>query len=733
MAIAGFLAVAGSVAVVAQEDAGKIPKHLEKNLLSREKSPYLLQHADNPVHWMPWGEAAFAKARNEGKPIFLSIGYSTCHWCHVMAHESFEDTTTAQILNDGFVCIKVDREERPDVDRLYMSYIQATTGSGGWPMSVWLTPELHPFFGGTYFPPADRFNRPGFPSLLKRIAEAWKSDRSRIVENAAQTLGALAEAARPSVSSDAISGAVFEKGFQTLVQQYDEEHGGFGRAPKFPRPASLFFLLQYASVAGVGSGDGKIAAGMALQTLRSMALGGMHDQLGGGFHRYSVDRFWHVPHYEKMLYDQAQLACAYIEAHQLTGDALCAQAAQSTLDYVAREMRDSSGGFHSAEDADSLFEHGKPGHGEGAFYVWTSAAIDALLGKDSAFFKQVYGVEEAGNSPEGSDPHGELKGRNTLLRRLTPAEAAVRSGLGEADSEALLTRCREVLLAARANRPRPHRDDKILTAWNGLMISAFARGYAVFGQEHYLKAAQEAAGFVRSALWKEGSLRRSYRHGTGEVGGFAEDYAFLIQGLLDLFEADFSPEWLSWALELQGAQDRLFWDENAGGYFCSASGDPSVLLRLKEDHDSAEPAASSVAARNLLRLSELTGREDLRERARRTVHAFGAVLERAPSSMPQMLHSAQSLQTPWRQVVIAGDAASAETRALLGQVRRLHLPNTILLHADSVNSAASLGPRFEAASRMRAINGRATAYVCRDFTCQEPVFEPAALEVLLKK
>ncbi len=650
-----------------------------------------------------------------------------------MAHESFEDETTAAILNESFVCIKVDREERPDVDRLYMNYVQATTGSGGWPMSVWLTPDLHPFFGGTYFPPADRFNRPGFPSLLKRIAEAWTADRPRIVQSAAETLASLAANSQSAARSGPLSGAALESGFQSLVQQYDEEYGGFAKKPKFPRPPVLFFLLQHASLAGADSRDGKIAAGMALHTLRNMYLGGMRDQLGGGFHRYSVDRLWHVPHYEKMLYDQAQLACAYLEAHQLTGDILCAEAARSTLNYVAREMTDPTGGFHSAEDADSLFEHGKPEHGEGAYYVWTSGEIDSLLGSHSSFFKQVYAVEPEGNSPDGSDPHGELKGKNTLVRRRSPAEAAVLSSLPELASEELLSQCREKLLAARATRPRPHRDDKILTAWNGLMLSAFAHGYGVLGQDSYLTTARNAARFLKSTLWKGGTLRRSYREGPGEVAGFCEDYAFLIQGLLDLFEADFHSEWLSWALELQAVQDRLFWDASGGGYFSSASGDPSVLIRSKEDHDGAEPAASSVAARNLLRLAEFTGREEMRERATKTLEAFGAVLESAPSSLPQMLQSLAALRSPWRQIVIAGDLSSPDTQALLGVVRRMHLPNTILLHAGSAAAGGLLGERLGAAGQMPALEGRATAYVCKDFSCQSPVFEPGALEALLKK
>jgi uncharacterized protein YyaL (SSP411 family) len=702
-----------------------------RNLLSLEKSPYLLQHAQNPVHWLAWGEAAFEKARREDKPIFLSIGYSTCHWCHVMAHESFEDTATAELLNKHFVCIKVDREERPDVDRLYMSYVQATTGSGGWPMSVWLTPQLQPFYGGTYFPPADRFNRPGFPTLLRRIQTAWTNDRERITQTAAESIAALAEQAHPADGSGAISSVPLETAFQTFLKQYDEEEGGFSYAPKFPRPASLHFLLQYADRAGAQSRDGQVAMGMALNTLRKMALGGMHDQLGGGFHRYSVDRVWHVPHYEKMLYDQAQLVNAYLEAAQLSNDALCTSAARSTLDYVLSQMRDLTSGFHSAEDADSLFGEGKPEHGEGVFYVWTKAEIDALLGKDAPLFNAVYGVEEAGNSPKGSDPHGELVGKNTLVRRLSPAEAARQSGRDESVTEALLSRCRETLLRERARRPRPHRDDKILTAWNGLMISALARGYGVLGEPAYLEGARAAALFLKRTLWQNGRLLRTYRLGAGSIPGFAEDYAFLVQGLLDLFEADFDPAWLRWALDLQLAQDELFWDSVGGGYFSSPAEDSSILVRLKDDNDGAEPSSNSVSVRNLLRLSELTGRVEFHRKAEQTVNAFGGILQRMPSALPQMLHSMGGLLHPWRQIVIAGDLASPDTQALLKAVRGRYLSETVVLHAGSLLGAETLSSQLVLAAQMQPVAGKAAAYVCQGFACRAPVTEASELKALL--
>ena len=714
-------------------------KH-HSNALAGEKSPYLIQHAKNPVHWLPWGESAFQLARTENKPIFLSIGYSTCHWCHVMAHECFENQEIADILNKDFICIKVDREERPDVDRLYMSFVQATTGGGGWPMSVWLTPELKPFLGGTYFPPVDRFGRPGFPTLLGRIAAAWRDDQERIVQSATETIAALRAQSRPAVHSDmqnaasqeAASELIFENAVQTLIRQYDEEEGGFGNAPKFPRPATLNFLLRFAKEKPRGDKDGEIAAAMALQTLRKMARGGMNDQLGGGFHRYSVDRLWHVPHYEKMLYDQAQLACTNLDAYQLTEDSEFAETARRTLDYVLSEMTDSTGGFHSAEDADSLFEVGKPGHGEGAYYVWTQGEIEQLLGADADFFNVMFGVEPNGNSPRGSDPHGELAGKNTLIRRLSISEAAARFAMVDSEVQTRLRRCKATLLSARAQRPKPHRDDKILTSWNGLMISAFARGGNVLCEEKYVAAAQSAAWFIKKNLFADGLLYRSYREGRSAVGGFAEDYAFLIQGLLDLYQSDFNLDWLKWAVELQATQDRLFWDSKDGGYFSSGANDPSVLIQLKEDHDSAEPSVSSISARNLRCLTNITGNERYQNQARATIAAFTPLLLKAPTAMPQMLCNLMpSVEIP-RQIVIAGDLSSADTRALLKAVRKHFLGDALVLHARDGVVETGLGEKFAQISSMGLVDGKAAAYVCEDFTCKAPVTEPEQLDELLK-
>ncbi|MFL6567871.1 MAG: thioredoxin domain-containing protein, partial [Chthoniobacterales bacterium] len=513
----------------------------QRNRLANEKSPYLLQHADNPVDWMPWGEDAFAKARAENKPIFLSIGYSTCHWCHVMAHESFEDDATAEIMNREFVNVKVDREERPDVDRVYMTFVQATTGHGGWPMSVWLTPELKPFVGGTYFPPEDRYGQPGFKRVLQRIAGAWKQDSAKIAEQGTRIIEALSEAAGASGgAAGAVDPAVIEQAYEQIARSYDAHEGGFGSAPKFPRPVTLNFLLRvYAR--DPQSAMGKNALEMTLFTLRKMAAGGMHDHLGGGFSRYSVDTYWHVPHFEKMLYDQAQLANAYIDAFQITHDPLYESVARDVLDYVRRDMTAPEGGFYSAEDADSIIEHGKPEHAEGAFYVWSKEEIDRALGASAEIFDYHYGVEASGNAPPGADPHGEFTNKNILIERHSLAETAEHFGRSEDEVRELLASSRKTLFELRAKRPRPHLDDKIITAWNGLMISAFARAAQVFDNAEYLRSAENAARCIQTHLYDAPNkkLVRNYREGRSVTEGFADDYAFVIQGLLDLYEASF--------------------------------------------------------------------------------------------------------------------------------------------------------------------------------------------------
>jgi len=750
------------------------------NRLAREKSPYLLQHAHNPVDWFPWGAEAFEKARREEKPIFLSVGYSTCHWCHVMERESFENEEIAKILNAHFVSIKVDREERPDVDRVYMTFVQATTGSGGWPMSVWLTPDLKPFFGGTYFPPDDRYERAGFPMLLLRIADAWKNNREQLVKQSEEVVNALREhssgAAAQRLDDAGIVPLDDEKtlvaAFEQIARSFDSEQGGFGGAPKFPRPVTLNFLLRVYTRerAFEKSVRGKRALEMTLFTLKKMADGGMHDHLGGGFHRYSVDRFWHIPHFEKMLYDQAQLAISYLESFQITRDPFFEKTARDILDYVRRDMTfeprgarsargdflktknensatnpvssvlpvaEKSGGFFSAEDADSLFAHGKPEHGEGAFYVWTKVEIDSALAplgtKAAEIFDRVYGVETRGNAPAGSDPQGEFENKNTLIRRYSDDEAAQIFKKSPDEISRILDECRRVLFEIREKRPRPHLDDKIITAWNGLMISAFARAAQVLDDAAYLKAAARAAQFAKTHLYDfaRGTLIRSYREGASDVSGFADDYAFLIQGLLDLYEAGFEIEWLKWARELQEKQDALFFDKKNGGYFSVAENDPHILLRMKEDYDGAEPSPNSVSALNLLRLAQMFDDAALRERVEKTIRAFSEQLRRLPTAMPQMLVALDFASAKAKQIVIAGKADDANTRELLRELNSHFIPNKIVLFADGGAGQQWLGERLEFIKTAAPINGKAAAFVCENFVCKLPATDVQKLRETL--
>jgi uncharacterized protein YyaL (SSP411 family) len=708
------------------------------NRLSRARSPYLLQHADNPVDWFEWGEEAFAKARRENKPIFLSIGYSTCHWCHVMAHESFENEETAALMNREFVNIKVDREERPDIDRVYMTFVQATTGGGGWPMSVWLTPELQPFVGGTYFPPRDRYGQPGFAKVLTGIAQAWKNDRQKISEQGERIIDALREAAAGGRGDTARVGSekeldagVFDATYEQFARSFDPHEGGFGSAPKFPRPVALNFLTRF-HAAHRDSDAGEHALEMVLLTLRKMAAGGMHDHLGGGFHRYSVDGYWHVPHFEKMLYDQAQLACAYLDAFQITRDPQLAAVARDILDYVRRDMTSNGGGFFSAEDADSLLHQGGREHAEGAYYVWSKNEIDAVLGDDANVFCFHFGVEENGNAPEGADPHGEFTGKNILIQRHSLDEAAERFSRGADEIKSLLMTAKEKLLDIRAKRPRPHLDDKIIAAWNGLMISAFARGAQVLSDTRYLQTAERAAEFVRAELFdpEHKTLARNFREGKGG-DGFADDYAFVIQGLIDLYEASFDLQWLSFANELQQSIDALFWDKERGGYFSVTGKDASVLLRMKDDNDSAEPAASSVAALNLARLGAMMNDAQLEERARKTVNAFAAQLSHFPSAMPQLLVALDFVEEGAMQIVIAGSRENHRTQTLLKEVRDRFLPRAVVLLLDGEESGKFFGRVNEAVRSMKMVDGKPAVYVCRNFTCQAPVTDASELAKLL--
>jgi hypothetical protein len=683
---------------------------MHTNQLANQKSPYLLQHAHNPVDWYPWGPAAFEKAHRENKPIFLSIGYSTCHWCHVMERESFENQQTADILNREFVAIKVDREERPDIDRIYMTFVQATTGSGGWPMSVWLTPDLQPFFGGTYFPPVNRFGQPGFPAVLTQIASAWRTQQPQIVESARDAVEHLRKqvSVEPTHTGWAdIDAATIDTGFFAFRRTFDSHLGGFGGAPKFPRPSVLNFLLRYH--ARTKSED---ALEMVLKTLREMAKGGMHDQLGGGFHRYSVDERWFVPHFEKMLYDQGQLAIAYLEAFQITHDEQYAAVARRIFDYVLRDMTDAGGAFYSAEDADSAADPSQPTvKGEGAFYIWSAEEIRALVEAPATdWFFHRYGVIEAGNV--SNDPHGEFTGRNILYQANEIEDTALHFDRSVDEIRAALGRAEETLLAAREKRPRPHLDDKVLTSWNGLMISAFAKGGAVLDDPRYADAARRAAEFLIDRMYQpeSGILLRRYREGDAAIPGFLDDYALFAQALLDLYETQFDRRHLDLALRLTEKQRELFEDTAQGAFFSSQDGDSELVLRVKEDYDGAEPSGNSVALGNLLRLAQSTDREDLRASAERLLAAFAARLTAAPVALPQMLAACEFRLGQPRQIILVGDRDAADTKALLRALHARFVPHRIVDKVD----------------------GHASAYVCRDYTCQLPVNTAERLDELIQ-
>jgi hypothetical protein len=666
------------------------------NRLIHEKSPYLLQHAHNPVDWRPWGEEAFGAARERDVPIFLSVGYSTCHWCHVMERESFESPAVAERLNRFFVPIKVDREERPDVDRIYMLFVQATTGSGGWPMSIWLTPDLRAFYGGTYFPPDARYGRPGFLQLLEHIAALWHTQRDTLVASAGHILDELNNHACVGAPTAPLNPDALAACYSALRNSFDSTHGGFGGAPKFPRPVVLNFLFRHYHRSG-----NEDARNMALLTLREMARGGMHDQLGGGFHRYSVDDSWFVPHFEKMLYDQAQLAVSYLEAFQITGESLYAGVARDIFEYVLGDLRHPAGGFYCAEDADSVIDPSNPHEkGEGAFYIWSRGELDALLGTArAASFARHFGCLDHGNV--ANDPHAEFAGRNILYQ--------AEPGFADADFD----ECKRILLDARAQRPRPHLDDKVLTSWNALMISAFARGAQVFAAfdpaaaARYRDAATAAWRFLMENLYDAAGrkLYRRWRDGERAIDAFLDDYAALVQAHLDLYEMSFDPCYLELARSLADAMLERFEDPAGGLYSAVASAD--LVLRLKEDYDGAEPAGNSLAAGALLRLAAYTRHEPYRAAALRLLNAFAARLNQQPLTLPQMLCAWIFELSAQRQVVLAGPAPEP----FLAALRSRFLPATLVF----------VNPSDGPLSAMRPIAGRTAAYVCENYACQLPV------------
>ncbi len=675
------------------------------NHLANQKSPYLLQHLYNPVDWFPWGDEAFARARSGNRPIFLSIGYATCHWCHVMERESFEDPRVAALLNEHFVPIKVDREERPDVDRLYMTALQAMGQGGGWPLNAFLTPALEPFYGGTYFPPDAKHGRPGMLQVLPRIAQLWRDNRSELVDNGRQLLAAIDASVRVETAPVAFD-ELLSRAAAELRSRADREHGGFGRAPKFPSVANLNFLLRTWARDPAAGED--VLALVRLQ-LERMRAGGIHDHLGGGFHRYAVDREWRVSHFEKMLYDQAQLAAAYLEAHQVTDDPACATAARGIFTYVARDLTAPEGAFYSAEDADSEGQ-------EGRFYAWESKEIEDVLGaEEGARFAASYGV-----TPEGNFEHG-----RSVLHEARPAEEIAR------DATLAVARCR--LFEAREGRPRPLRDDKVLAAWNGLMISAFALGARVLDEPALAAQAVRAGGFLWETLFdaSTGDLARRWREGEAAGAGQLDDYAFLARGFLDLDQATFDPVWLERAVRLTEEFVRRFRDPDAGGFFESPAGDASVRVRLKDTFDGAELAGNSIALDVLGALGGLLDRDDWLVEARRGLDAYAGRLADYPAAMPQMLVAMDRAQATPRHVVVAtgaGGSEAADVRALVRTYEGRFRPRDVLLVVDGAARQERLARLMPWLAPIAPIEGRAAAYVCVGYACQQPMTDPGEFE-----
>jgi uncharacterized protein len=706
-------------------------KRQRPNRLSDQKSPYLQQHAWNPVDWYPWGNEAFDEAERSDRPIFLSIGYSTCHWCHVMERESFEDETTAALLNSRFVPVKVDREEMPDLDRMYMLFVQATTGSGGWPMSVWLTPKLKPFFGGSYFPPVPRWGRPSFREVLEATDHLWTNERERVLASAGSTMQQILELSRQPKGKGELSHAPSDHCLKQMEKSFDEEYGGFGGAPKFPRPALLRFLFGRTA----RTGD-RLALHMALLTVRKMADGGIHDQLhvvgrgGGGFARYSTDEYWHVPHFEKMLYDNAQLADAYLRAWQWTQNPYYAETARDIFNYALCDMTSPDGGFYAAEDADSVTPDNGGELREGAFYLWTKNEVLELLGEeDGTFYCQAYGIRETGNAPD--DPHGEFAGKNILARVADMDKLAKRYGIGYDEMMRRIESARALLFEARSKRPRPRRDEKVITAWNGLMISALAKGAAILGDPALLRAAERAAKFILDRLYdsSNGQLKRRWCDGEAAIPGKAADYACMVQGLIDLYEASFDEAYLRQAVALTETQIDQFHDRKEGGFFSTAIDDTLVPIRMKEDEDGAEPSANSVTALNLLRLAEMTGREEFRELALDTIRHYSVAMERNPTSLPLMLVALDTALSPPIKVALAGDTDHPMMSALhKAAFRHDRLGMSVMLAREG-----STGPLPASGTTGYSNDKPPAAFVCKEGSCLPPVHDPEALANMLER
>ena len=690
----------------------------KKNHLAAEKSPYLLQHADNPVDWYPWGEEAFTKAREEDKPIFLSIGYATCHWCHVMAHESFEDPVVAALMNETFINIKVDREERPDIDQVYMTVCQMLTGSGGWPLTIIMTPEKEPFFAGTYFPRESRYGRIGMIDLVPKVEQLWSSERDKVNGSAEQISARLTTVSQPRAGGVA-DPQLPDRAYRELASRYDPKFGGFSSAPKFPSPHNLLFLSRYSVL-----GSQPQAMKMADHTLEEMRRGGIFDQVGFGFHRYSTDAEWLVPHFEKMLYDQAMLVLASTEAFLAGGTADHRKTVAEIVTYVLRDMTSPQGGFYSAEDADSEGE-------EGVFYLWTLDQLTGTLGKDDgAFAAAVWNATAAGNFAD--EASAEQTGTNILHRDTEDDDAATGLGIESDEFSLRLETVRQRLFLDRETRIHPLKDDKILADWNGLMAAALARAGRVFSEPAYIDAARGAVDFALESMRTEaGRLQHRWRDGELTVPAFLDDHVFLVFALLELYDATAEAEYLQRAVDLQAAADTLFWDADHGGYFFSATDGENLLIRQKEIYDGAIPSGNSVAAWNLLRLARLTGRSEFADRAANIFTAFAADTTQSASAHSHLADAMLFARSPSLEIVIAGDPGAADTRAMIEVVRAKYLPQSVTLvvppGADG-DAIRALAPFTENHS---LIDGKAAAYVCRDYACKMPTTDPDQLGKLL--
>ncbi len=686
------------------------------NRLADESSPYLLQHADNPVDWFPWGEEAFEKARADDKPVFLSIGYATCHWCHVMAHESFEDEKVAKLMNDAFINIKVDREERPDIDNTYMLVCQMLTGSGGWPMNVLMTPEKKPFYAATYIPKQGRHGNPGMQELVPWIKQLWQNEHEKIVNSTDKITEAFEQATKRE-SGDLLTSDILDKSYKQFNQQYDQQYGGFSSAPKFPSPHSLMFMLRYGNRTGTDE-----ATSIVSNTLRHMRYGGLFDQIGLGFHRYSTDRKWLVPHFEKMLYDQAMLCMAYTEGWQVTGDLLFKQTAEEVIQYIFRDLRDDRGGFYSAEDADSEGEEGK-------FYVWSVSEIRRHLSStQAALAVEVFNMTEEGNYKD--EATRERTGKNILHLQKPVSELAEERDMSEKQLMEEIEEIRQILFSVREERPRPLLDDKILTDWNGLMLAALAKAGRIFQHSEYIEAAEGCFAFIKENLISGKTLWHRYRNGDVAIKAHADDFAFLIWGLIELYQAVLNPEYLKEAVKLQETFNKHFWDEDQGGYYFTSEESEKLLGRKKESYDGAIPSSNSVAMTNLFRLGRLTGRTEWEKMADGINRLFSSDVKQTPTGFTQLLQAVDFATGTPQEIVIAGEKGDKNTEEMLKRLSSEFLPNAVLLLKSSGDSKLKKLAPFTADFTME--DNKATAYVCQNYACELPTTDAGKMMELLK-